>query len=243
MNKKGFYVTVIKRLFDIVCSFMFILVFWWILLIIALKVRKNLGRPVFFKQPRPGMIDPKTGRERVFEMIKFRTMSDEKDEKGDLLPNEERIDDFGRALRATSLDELPELFNILKGEMSIIGPRPQLVKDMVFMTDEQRVRHTVKPGLTGLAQVKGRNAISWEEKFEYDVEYVNNISFREDLMIFWKTVEKMILRKSSEIPNVEIDFAPDYGDDLLMKGKITLGDYLDKQEKARDIIAGFERAK
>ena len=222
---------------------MFILVFWWILLIIALKVRKNLGRPVFFKQPRPGMIDPKTGRERVFEMIKFRTMSDEKDEKGDLLPNEERIDDFGRALRATSLDELPELFNILKGEMSIIGPRPQLVKDMVFMTDEQRVRHTVKPGLTGLAQVKGRNAISWEEKFEYDVEYVNNISFREDLMIFWKTVEKMILRKSSEIPNVEIDFAPDYGDDLLMKGKITLGDYLDKQEKARDIIAGFERAK
>ena len=176
-------------------------------------------------------------------MIKFRTMSDERDKKGELLPNEKRIDDFGRALRGSSLDELPEVFNILKGEMSIIGPRPQLVRDMVFMTDEQRIRHTVKPGLTGLAQVKGRNAISWEEKFEYDLEYVDNISFREDLSIFWKTVEKMILRKSSEIPDVEIDFAPDLGDDLLMNGKVTRDEYDRKQEEAREIIDGFYKAK
>ena len=230
-------------MFDIICSFLFIVVFWWALLIIAHKVKKKLGTPVFFRQPRPGIIDPKTGQERVFEMIKFRTMSDERDKKGELLPNEKRIDDFGRALRGSSLDELPEVFNILKGEMSIIGPRPQLVRDMVFMTDEQRIRHTVKPGLTGLAQVKGRNAISWEEKFEYDLEYVDNISFREDLSIFWKTVEKMILRKSSEIPDVEIDFAPDLGDDLLMNGKVTRDEYDRKQEEAREIIDGFYKAK
>ncbi|MBP1555877.1 MAG: sugar transferase [Oscillospiraceae bacterium] len=236
------YEKVIKRLFDIVCSFLFIAVFWWVLLIIALKVKKKLGSPVLFRQPRPGMIDPKTGKERVFEMIKFRTMSDERDENGELLPNEERIDDFGRALRGTSLDELPEVFNILKGDMSIIGPRPQLVRDMVFMTEEQRVRHTAKPGLTGLAQVKGRNAISWEEKFEYDLEYVRNISFREDLDVFWKTVEKMILRKSSEVPDVEIDFAPDYGDDLLQKGMITREEYDAKQKEAEAILEEFRGA-
>lgn len=208
-------------------------------MIIAVKVKKNLGSPVLFKQPRPGEIDPKTGKERIFEMYKFRTMSDARDENGELLPNEQRIDEFGRKLRATSLDELPEIFNILKGDMSVVGPRPQLVKDMVFMTDEQRRRHSVKPGLTGLAQVMGRNAISWEEKMDFDLEYINNLSFAEDLKVFWLTVEKMILRKSGDVPNVEIDFAPDYGDDLLMKGTISKEEYDRKQAEAKELLSEF----
>lgn len=242
-KNNSFYNRYVKRFFDVICSFMFILVFWWILAIIAIKVRRKLGAPVLFRQPRPGVVDPSTGRESIFEMLKFRTMSDERDENGELLPNEMRIDEFGRKLRATSLDELPEVFNILRGDMSIIGPRPQLVKDMVFMTDEQRLRHTVRPGLTGLAQVMGRNAISWEEKMDFDLQYVENISFKEDLRIFWMTVEKVILRKSSDIPNVEIDFTPDFGDDLLMKGLIVKEEYDQKQEEAKQLLEDFYSGK
>lgn len=239
MRNNSFYNRYIKRGFDVVSSFMFLLFFWWALLIIAVKVKKNLGSPVLFKQPRPGEFDPQTGKERIFEMYKFRTMSDARDENGELLPNEQRIDEFGRKLRATSLDELPEIFNILKGDMSVVGPRPQLVKDMVFMTDEQRRRHSVRPGLTGLAQVMGRNAISWEEKMDFDLEYINNLSFAEDLKVFWLTVEKMILRKSGDVPNVEIDFAPDYGDDLLMKGMISKEEYDRKQAEAKELLSEF----
>ncbi|MBP0969333.1 MAG: sugar transferase [Oscillospiraceae bacterium] len=218
---------------------MFILFFWWLLVLIAVRVKRELGSPVLFRQPRPGEVDPATGEEKIFEMLKFRTMSDERDENGELLPNEQRINEFGRKLRATSLDELPEIFNILKGDMSVIGPRPQLVKDMVFMTDEQRLRHTVKPGLTGLAQVMGRNAISWEEKMDFDLQYVKSISFKEDIRIFWMTVEKVVLRKSSDIPNVEIDFTPDLGDDLLLKGEISKDEYDMKQEEAKRLIDAF----
>ncbi len=235
----SFYIDIVKRSFDFICSLLFIIVFWWVLLIIALIVKRKLGSPVLFRQPRPGLIDPVTGKEQVFEMLKFRTMSNAVDENGELLPNEQRIDDFGRKLRGTSLDELPEIFNILKGDMSIIGPRPQLIKDMVFMTEEQRKRHTVKPGLTGLAQVMGRNAISWEEKMKFDLQYVENISFKEDLMIFWKTVEKFVLRKSSDIPNEEVDFTLDYGDDLLTKGLVSKEEYDVKQKEAEELINEF----
>ena len=150
-RKRGFYEKYIKRALDIVCALLALIVFSWLYLLIAIAVRIKLGKPVLFKQPRPGMIDPKTGQERIFDMYKFRTMSDARNERGELLPDEQRLDRFGRFLRITSLDELPEAINILKGEMSVIGPRPQLVKDMVFMTDKQRIRHTAKPGLSGLA--------------------------------------------------------------------------------------------
>ena len=161
-RKKSFYERYIKRILDITFALLAIIIFGWLFIIVAVLVKLKMGSPVVFKQPRPGIIDPKTGRERIFNMYKFRTMSDKKDKNGNLLPDEQRLGRFGRTLRSTSLDELLEVFNILKGDMSIIGPRPQLVRDMVFMTDEQRSRHTVKPGLSGLAQVKGRNAITWE---------------------------------------------------------------------------------
>ncbi len=156
----GFYEKYIKRLLDIICSLLVIVIFCWLYAIIAIIVRVKMGSPVLFKQPRPGLIDPKSGRERIFDMYKFRTMTDERDADGNLLPDEQRLPKFGKMLRATSLDELPEAFNILKGDMSVIGPRPQLVRDMVFMDERIRMRHTAKPGLSGLAQVNGRNAIT-----------------------------------------------------------------------------------
>jgi lipopolysaccharide/colanic/teichoic acid biosynthesis glycosyltransferase len=162
-RKRSFYERFIKRLLDIFCSLLAITVFCWLYAIIAILVRVKLGAPVLFKQPRPGLIDPKTGKERIFDMYKFRTMTNERDTDGNLLPDEKRLGRFGKLLRSTSLDELPEVFSILRGDMSVIGPRPQLVRDMVFMSDEQRMRHTAKPGLSGLAQVKGRNAITWEK--------------------------------------------------------------------------------
>ena len=182
-RKRGFYEKCIKRLLDIICSLLAIIIFSWLYIIIAIIVRIKMGSPVLFKQPRPGMIDPRTGKERIFDMYKFRTMSDARDENGNLLPDEIRLGKFGRALRATSLDELPEAFNILRGEMSVIGPRPQLVRDMTFMSEKQRLRHTAKPGLSGLAQVKGRNAITWEDKFNWDLKYIENVSFLGDLKL------------------------------------------------------------
>ena len=181
-NNKGIYVLFIKRLLDILLSLMVLVCFCWLYAIVAILVRVKLGSPVIFKQPRPGK------DEKIFTLYKFRTMTDAKDENGNLLPDEDRLPEFGKKLRATSLDELPELFNILKGDMSLVGPRPLLVKYLPLYNDEQRRRHDVRPGLTGWAQVNGRNLLSWEDKFEKDVYYVDHQSFLLDLKILFMTV-------------------------------------------------------
>lgn len=237
-RKQGFYEKYIKRALDIFCAILAIVVFSWLYIAIALVVRIKMGRPVIFKQPRPGMIDPKTGRERIFDMYKFRTMTDEKDANGNLLPDEMRLNKFGRALRASSLDELPEVFNILAGKMSCIGPRPQLVRDMTFMTDRQRMRHTAKPGLTGLAQVKGRNAIPWEEKLDWDLKYIEKVSFWNDLKILFETVT--VVFKRAGITDVENATALDYGDALLQAGKVSRPKYDELQAYARNLITEHE---
>lgn len=175
-----------KRWIDFVLSFLAIVVLSPVFLIVSILVRKQLGRPVIFKQKRPGK------NEKIFEMYKFRTMTDSRDSKGNLLPDEKRLTSFGKKLRSTSLDELPELFNILKGDMSIVGPRPLLVKYLPLYNKGQKKRHKVRPGFTGLAQINGRNAISWEEKFEWDVRYVENITFMGDLKIILKTVKTVL---------------------------------------------------
>lgn len=240
-RKRGFYEKYIKRLLDIICSLLTIIVFSWLYIIIAIVVRIKMGSPVIFRQPRPGLINPKTGRERIFEMYKFRTMTDERDVNGELLPDEARLPAFGRMLRATSLDELPEAFNILKGDMSVIGPRPQLVRDMVFMTDEQRMRHTAKPGLSGLAQVKGRNAVTWEEKLNWDLKYIEKVSFLDDVKILFETVA--VVFKRSGITDGENATALDYGDALLKAGKVSKQQYDALQAHALHLIKKHEKGK
>lgn len=237
-RKRGFYEKYIKRLLDILCAILAITVFCWLYAIIAIVVRIKMGKPVLFKQPRPGMIDPKTGKERIFDMYKFRTMTDERDENGELLPDEQRLPRFGKILRATSLDELPEVFNILRGDMSIIGPRPQLVRDMVFMTDQQRMRHTAKPGLSGLAQVMGRNAITWEDKINWDLEYIKKVTFWGDLKILMLTVKKVFGKGESA---EELDITLDYGDALLKAGAVSTSKYDTLQEHARELILSHEK--
>ena len=234
----GFYEKYIKRLLDIICSLLAIVVFSWLYIIIAVIVRIKMGSPVLFKQPRPGLVDPKTGKECIFDMYKFRTMTDEKDENGDLLPDEQRLPKFGKMLRATSLDELPEAFNIFKGDMSIIGPRPQLVRDMVFMDDKTRMRHTAKPGLSGLAQVNGRNAVTWEQKFEWDLKYIEKVSFLEDLKIVWLTVKKVFGGGES---SDELDVTLDYGDALLKDGRVSESHYIELREKAKAILREYSQ--
>ena len=185
MSKPGnvtFYQRYGKRAIDLVLSLLLLVLFWWVLAIVAILVRVKLGSPVLFKQPRPGK------DEKIFNLYKFRTMTDERDAEGNLLPDDVRLTKFGKALRATSLDELPEVFNIIKGEMAIIGPRPLLVKYLPRYNADQHRRHDARPGLTGLAQVNGRNSISWDEKFRYDVEYVDNISLALDISIFIRTI-------------------------------------------------------
>ena len=184
-RREGIYQRYIKRLLDIVCALLAMIVFCWLYAILAVLVRVKLGSPVLFTQPRPGK------DEKIFKLYKFRTMTDARDGQGNLLPDEVRLTPFGRALRSTSLDELPEAFNILKGDMSVIGPRPQLVRDMVFMTPEQRQRHTVRPGLSGLAQTRGRNALSWDGKLSTDLEYIQNVTFLGDLKIIFDTVKQV----------------------------------------------------
>lgn len=174
---------------DIILSLIAIIVLSPLMIIIALLVKIKLGSPVIFKQKRPGL------NEKIFTLYKFRTMTDEKDENGELLPNHMRLTKFGRILRATSLDELPELFNILRGDMSIIGPRPLLIEYLPLYNEKHRHRHDVRPGLSGLAQVNGRNTISWEEKFDYDIEYVENISFLLDLRLIVETFFKVFKRE------------------------------------------------
>lgn len=182
MKKNGIYNRFVKRLFDIILSLLFIILFCWLYLFVAILVRVKLGSPVLFKQPRPGK------DEKIFNMYKFRTMTDGKDENGNLLPDADRMTSFGSFLRKTSLDELPEMFTILKGDMSFVGPRPLLVKYLPLYNEEQHRRHDVRPGLTGWAQVNGRNLLSWEDKFEKDVYYVDNVSFLLDLKIILKTI-------------------------------------------------------
>lgn len=180
------YAKYIKRILDFVLSLVALIVLSPVLLIVAILVRVKLGSPVIFKQQRPGK------NEKIFTLYKFRTMTDKKDENGNLLPDSERLTKFGKLLRSTSLDELPELINILKGDMAIVGPRPLLVKYLDRYSEHQRRRHDVRPGLTGLAQVSGRNAISWEEKFDRDIEYIENITFMGDLQIVLKTIKNVI---------------------------------------------------
>lgn len=182
------YQLFIKRFFDFILSLVAIIILSPVFIVIALLVRIKLGSPILFKQERPGL------NEKIFKMYKFRTMTSEVDEDGNLLPDEVRLTSFGQLLRSTSLDELPELFNIFKGDMSIVGPRPLLVKYLPLYNDEQKHRHDVRPGLTGLAQVNGRNAISWEDKFKYDVEYTKNVTFMNDLKIIFETILKVIKR-------------------------------------------------
>lgn len=237
-RKCGFYEKYIKRLLDIICSLAATIVFCWLYIIVAVLVRVKLGSPVLFKQPRPGKINLKTGYEKIFYMYKFRSMSDERDENGNLLPNEVRLGKFGKALRATSLDELPETFNILKGDMSVIGPRPQLVRDVVFMTDEQRKRHMVRPGLSGLAQIRGRNALSWDGKLATDLEYIENVTFKGDLKIIFNTVKQVFFKekgiKGSDVD--EVDITDDFGDYLLKAGRVNKEEYHEKMKEAKDLF-------
>lgn len=194
------YQAYIKRFLDLVLSFFALFLLSPLILIVACLVRIKLGSPILFRQNRPGK------DEKIFAMYKFRTMTDQKDKEGRLLPDEERLTAFGKMLRSTSLDELPELFNILKGDMSLVGPRPLLVEYLPLYSKQQRKRHKVRPGLTGLAQVKGRNAITWEEKFHYDIKYVKKISFAMDFCILMRTVEAVLKREginSSEAVTME----------------------------------------
>ena len=185
----------LKRIFDIILSAFAIIVFFPLFAVVALLVRIKLGSPVIFVQERPGKIDRRTGKEKIFKMYKFRTMNEKKDKDGNLLPSKERLTRFGKKLRACSLDELPELFNILKGDMSIVGPRPLLVKYLTLYNKKQRRRHLVRPGLTGYAQANGRNALSWEEKFDMDVYYVDRVSFLFDLKIIIQTIKAVIKKE------------------------------------------------
>lgn len=204
MYKKYF-----KRLVDIVCSLAAIIVFSWLYIIVAVLVRVKLGSPVIFKQARPG----KDGK--IFNLYKFRTMTDERDENGELLPDDVRLTSFGKMLRKTSLDELPEAFNILKGDMSVVGPRPLLVRYLPLYNDHQKRRHEVRPGLSGLAQINGRNAISWEEKFDLDVEYVDNITFLGDVKIILKTVISAFVKKEG----------------ISQEGQATMGEFTGTKEQ------------
>lgn len=185
----GIYEKYVKRILDIFCCITALVLIGWVMIILAVIVRVKHGSPVLFTQDRPGL------NGKVFKLYKFRSMTNEKDENGELLPNEKRLTSFGRKLRSTSLDELPEIFNILKGDMSIVGPRPLLVKYLPRYNEEQKHRHDVRPGLTGHAQVNGRNAITWEEKFKLDVDYVNRITFRRDVSIVVKTFMNVIRRE------------------------------------------------
>lgn len=203
------YKKYIKRLLDICCALAAIIVFSWLYIIVAVLVRIKLGSPVLFTQERPGK------DEKIFKMYKFRTMSDARDESGNLLPDDVRLTKFGRLLRKTSLDELPEAFNILKGDMSVIGPRPLLVKYLNRYNEHQKRRHEVRPGLSGLAQVNGRNAISWEEKFEWDIRYVDNVTFIGDVKIILMTVWKAFVKEEG----------------ISQQGQATMGEFMGTEKE------------
>lgn len=234
-RRRGRYEKIIKRGFDIFCASAAITIFSPLYLGTALMVRVKLGSPVLFTQDRPGLIGD-DGRERIFKMYKFRSMTDEKDEDGKLLPDQIRLTPFGKKLRSTSLDELPEAFNILNGTMSVIGPRPQLVRDMVFMSKEQRQRHTSRPGLSGLAQIKGRNSITWEDKLNWDIEYIKEISFLNDLKLVWISFKQVFIRNHMLHDTEDTELTLDFGDALLRDGKVSKEEYDELQLKAKQIL-------
>lgn len=225
------YAKYIKRPLDFFLSFSALVVLSPILLILTvIGVFAMKGNP-FFTQLRPGK------EEKIFKLIKFRTMTNAKDKSGKLLPDDKRLTKYGKFLRSTSLDELPELLNILKGDMAVIGPRPQLVRDMVFMTDIQRTRHTVRPGLSGLAQISGRNAINWESKLAYDLEYIENITFFGDMKIILETLIKVFKRE--DISEEGMETAEDFGDYLLHHNKVNSETYDRLQEEAKELVRNF----
>ena len=224
-----------KRFFDFTLSLLALIVLSPLLLILTISGAIAMRGNPFFTQARPGKIDKKTGKEKIFKLIKFRTMSNKKDENGNLLPDEVRLNRYGKFLRSTSLDELPSLVNIVLGSAGLVGPRPFLVRDCIFLTDEQRRRHTVRPGLTGLAQVNGRNNITWEQKFEYDLQYIDRgITFIGDLKIILQTVGKVL--KRSDIVREGTASDVDYGDWLMMEGKVDQATYDEKQKEARELL-------
>ncbi len=222
------YAKVLKRILDFLLSLAAVILLSPVYLILTVTGAAAMKGNPFFTQARPGR------HEKIFRLIKFRSMTNEKGSDGKLLPDAQRLKPYGRFLRASSLDELPELFNILKGDMAIVGPRPLLVRDMVFMTSEQRRRHAVRQGLTGLAQVNGRNAMTWEQKLDYDLQYVRDISFRRDLQIVLKTVMKVLQRDG--ITEEGQATAMDFGDSLLHDGKISREYYQRKQAEASQLI-------
>ena len=228
------YATFFKRLIDFILSAMALIVLSPVVLILILVGAIAMRGNPFFFQPRPGK-KGMDGKEKIFMLIKLRTMSNAKDKDGNLLPDEERLGRYGTFLRSTSLDELPELLNILKGDMSIVGPRPQLVRDMIFMSDEQRRRHNVHPGLTGLAQVNGRNNITWEQKIAFDLEYIDKgITFIGDVKIILQTVGKVFKREDTVREGTVSDM--DFGDWLMMEGKVDKETYDAKQAEAKELL-------
>ena len=233
-RKRGIYERYIKRLLDLILSVIALIVLSPVLIILTVVGTIAMKGNPFFLQPRPGK-KGKNGREEIFKLIKFRTMSNAKDEDGNLLPDEQRLGKYGVFLRSTSLDELPSLVNIALAHISIVGPRPQLVRDMTFMTEEQRRRHSVRPGLTGLAQVNGRNNITWEQKFEYDLQYIDDgITFAGDVKIICQTVGKVLKRSDTVREGTVSDM--DFGDWLMSEGKVDQETYNKRQEEAKELL-------
>ena len=233
----GIYERFIKRPLDCFLSCGAAIVLSPVLIFLTIAGTINMKGNPFFTQERPGRIDPQTGRERIFRLIKFRSMTNEKDADGNLLPDDQRLKSYGKRLRASSLDELGELLNIIKGDMAVVGPRPQLVRDMVFMTPKQRKRHTVRQGLTGLAQCHGRNGLSWDNKLQYDIDYIENgITFMGDAKIIIKTVLKVFQKEGITQDNMAT--AADYGDYLLDIGRVDKEEYDRKQQEAKEYVMG-----
>jgi len=228
------YIRFFKRFFDFILSVAALAVLSPILLILTVIGAIAMRGNPFFTQPRPGK-KRRDGKEKIFKLIKFRTMSNAKDKDGNLLPDDQRLGKYGALLRSTSLDELPSLINIAVGDLSIVGPRPQLVRDMTFMTEEQRRRHDVRPGLTGLAQVNGRNNITWEQKFEYDLHYIDSgITLIGDIKIIFKTVGEVLKRSDTVREGTVSDM--DFGDWLMLEGKVDQESYDQKQAEAKELL-------